>query len=680
VTITIQGPDGAQIDFPDNTPEGEMNAAMAKAYPVPAPQDPGILANAARALRMGLPFGNQMVAAEKTVLPQALGGSKRFDYGQNLQDVNAADARLQQEHPTLADLGQGTGAAIGALSVPSAVLGEGAQAFGLGGRAVRGGLAGSGIGAVQGAGAPGSDIRNLPQTAEGAIGGGYAGGALGAGFPLAGAAVGGVVNPLAAALRGGPGASDLAALQAAKDAAYKNVEDMGAAYSPTAIQSVTDKIAADAANEHINPKLNPKAAAIIEDLQAMSADKVKSGAPITLPELDTWRQFVNDNLSGSPEPKQARFGMMMKNNIDDLVKAAFPGDMAPMPVAQATTANPQATIRAMTPQEEAAVRPGSPRPPVPPGPAPTPMLDFLRRGGGLQDEGGDLASMGFANLKGVAPKGASKIIDKENGVPMDEGLRAATEAGYMHPDDTVSDFINKIGEHPTYSVHDEDAVAARAARDAYDYGPSESTWESGDVKPPPSAALPAIPSGPIANAQDAADAIANARDLATRQFKAKALAEALNKADFNAAKSGVGGNIENAMRQRIDTIRNKEPWTPDETAQLEQMVKGTPAQNFLRYASRANPIAHPGYGALEALGGLASGDYTLPTFAAGGGIAASGLEALMRRNAKNRLMATILAGGRTPAPIATPPTRAAMAAALAANADLQGQRSQSTPQ
>jgi hypothetical protein len=161
--------------------------------PSPTPQDPGILANAARALRMGLPFGNQFVAGEKTLAGMLPGGSGQ-SYGQNLADVNAADARLQQEHPIIADLGQGTGAAIGALAVPGAALGEGAQGLGVIGRATRGGLAGAGLGAVQGAGAPGSDIRNIPQTEEGAIGGGYTGFGLGAAFPALGAGIGSLVS------------------------------------------------------------------------------------------------------------------------------------------------------------------------------------------------------------------------------------------------------------------------------------------------------------------------------------------------------------------------------------------------------------------------------------------------------------------------------------------------------
>ncbi len=72
-----------------------------------------------------------------------------------------------------------------------------------------------------------------------------------------------------------------------------------------------------------------------------------------------------------------------------------------------------------------------------------------------------------------------------------------------------------------------------------------------------------------------------------------------------------------------------------------------------------------------------------PLLAAAGGVgmAAQGLGALARRNAQNKLMATILAGGKAPAQAAPPRlSRAAMAAALGANADLQGQRSQVTSQ
>jgi hypothetical protein len=294
----------------------------------PAQQDPGLLANSVRALRMGLPFGNQMVAAEKTILPQSLGGSKGFDYGANLADVNAADAQLQQQHPHLAALGQGTTGAGLSLLAPGAALGEGA---GIAPQIARGAGAGFGIGALQGAGAPGSDIRNLPETAENAIKGGYAGGALGGALPAAGALAGKAISPLAAGLSKEPvsaGALTPETIGPAKTAAYKAVDELGASYSPEAFSGLVTKIADDAKAANLDPDLHKGAASVINNLQRTA----ESGEPITLTQLDQKRQLAARDSSGTPADKF--FGSQIRNNIDDFIKNQEPTIAGAVPTSQ----------------------------------------------------------------------------------------------------------------------------------------------------------------------------------------------------------------------------------------------------------------------------------------------------------------------------------------------------------
>jgi hypothetical protein len=136
--------------------------------------------------------------------------------------------------------------------------------------------------------------------------------------------------------------------------------------------------------------------------------------------------------------------------------------------------------------------------------------------------------------------------------------------------------------------------------------------------------------------------------------------------------SGTGGNIENATRARLAAILPKEPWSPDEEAQLNTMIRGTPVTNTLRQFSRFGPKGNALMAALE-LGAVGTGNPLLMA-AGAGGIAAQGVGALMRRNAQRQLLSTILAGGQAPpVPSFSAPPGGALAAALAARQQPQRQ-------
>lgn len=694
----------------------------------------GAIAGASRALEANFPFADRAVAGAKTYLPQGYGGTGE-DYASNLSKEQLKNEQFSEQNPWTSGLG-------GVVSsAPLVAAGGSPLAMTLG----------SGAWGLLGGASSSPDLTNTADTGRRAAMGELTGGALGAAAPLVGKAVGAAINPLAAALRKGPGAAEVAGLGNEVKAAYQNVKDIGASYSPEAYQGLTDKIAADAADADIDPGLNPKATNIIKNLQARSAAKVESGQAVTLSELDKARQFVNDNLSGLPEPKQARFGAIIKGNIDDFIDKAGPQAMAAKEPATAPNFNPPigadanyvppgsatpetitgATISAkgrafdaenhilaMDKAEEAlgrdALLGASPAdgfrtstgrivdrdeatrlsgasgppgmraearnilPPRPTGPAPITLHDFIRGGGGVQDEGGDLRSAGLGSVKGLI---------NPQGRPMDEARRAAAEAGYLGyntdeaaANSTVPDFIDRVVDHPAYSIHDDEAVASReaykravAARDQARDENMPSQVFPPDQPQAPAVAPEVVPPAPTA--ADAAGALRNARDLAMRQFKAKALANALSKAEINADVAGTGGNIENATRRRLASILDKEPWSPDETDQINRMIHGTPVTNTLRHLGRFGPKGNALMAALE-LGSGSPGAIS----AAIGGTAAQAGEGLARRAGQGKLLATILAGGKSPVmpSYSAGPTRAALAAALAANQQLPHNRG--TPQ
>ncbi len=109
-------------------------------------------------------------------------------------------------------------------------------------------------------------------------------------------------------------------------------------------------------------------------------------------------------------------------------------------------------------------------PPSPGVPRPETLAGFIRRNGGIQDAGGDLASMGLHNL----------IAKPGRGLPADRMREAAAEAGYLGGDTaravaetTPNDLLNRLedGGHG-HSVHDENAAAQWA-----DYDESKAAYD-----------------------------------------------------------------------------------------------------------------------------------------------------------------------------------------------------------
>ncbi len=91
--------------------------------------------------------------------------------------------------------------------------------------------------------------------------------------------------------------------------------------------------------------------------------------------------------------------------------------------------------------------------------------------------------------------------------------------------------------------------------------------------------------------------------LAQREFKYKDLADALDKAGKRAAVSGVGGNVENTVRQKMLGFEaGQRALSPDELKLANQAIHGTRGQNFLRHVGGFAPAK----GFLPAAGGLAA--------------------------------------------------------------------------
>lgn len=91
------------------------------------------------------------------------------------------------------------------------------------------------------------------------------------------------------------------------------------------------------------------------------------------------------------------------------------------------------------------------------------LVDFLRRNGGLQDQGGEATALG------VDAKSHPRLVRKEGGMNLDDAALKAWEAGYLpeHAErPTINEFLDALGQdvrgdQPRYAEADRDLVAYR---------------------------------------------------------------------------------------------------------------------------------------------------------------------------------------------------------------------------
>lgn len=87
--------------------------------------------------------------------------------------------------------------------------------------------------------------------------------------------------------------------------------------------------------------------------------------------------------------------------------------------------------------------------------APESIVDFLIAKGGVQNQGGDLSSIG---ADAIHHRGGGRLVNAKGFSP-DYAREAAEEAGFLPPHSTINDLYDKIGEHisgrPQYRISDQ---------------------------------------------------------------------------------------------------------------------------------------------------------------------------------------------------------------------------------
>lgn len=164
------------------------------------------------------------------------------------------------------------------------------------------------------------------------------------------------------------------------------------------------------------------------------------------------------------------------------------------------------------------------------------------------------------------------------------------------------------------------------------------------------------------NAQGGAEALAEARRLWAQTAKANQVTNAVDRAELRAASTGKGGNVENATRQNLrGVLERQRGFTPDEIDALQTAVRGTPAQNFLRLGGSLAPTGIVSGGVGTSVGATLGSMFGGPAGAAAGAVGVPALgqaskmaaDAVERQNVQQLL--DIIMGGGTRAAVVPPP-------------------------
>lgn len=109
----------------------------------------------------------------------------------------------------------------------------------------------------------------------------------------------------------------------------------------------------------------------------------------------------------------------------------------------------------------------------------------------------------------------------------------------------------------------------------------------------------------------ATETLAKGRGDYAATKRSERVAEALAKAERQAGRAGSGGNIDNAMRQKISSILDSPSksrgFSPDERAQMDKVVSGTTIGNIARLIGKAAPTGIVSGGLSSGAGFLAGG-------------------------------------------------------------------------
>lgn len=330
MTMTVNGPGGVTVRFPDGTDAATIDRVMRQATssaPAPDNSGKGDFAGLAPGVTSANPPGSapgQYNAVESALIgagdmatfgtldelgagvKSLISGTK---YDDELAKIRGRRDEAQAEHPIAFTAGQIAGAAPAVIGVPEAALARGA---GIGARMAAGAATGAASGGLYGFGSgEGGPANRLENAGIGAA----TGGILGALLPAAGGVVGKIVGKRAAAA-----APTVAELKAQSQALYDTANSSGVRVKPQAFSDAVDNIARDAQAKGIDPDIHPKATAALGRLVS------EKGTAPDIQQLDTLRQVVRSAATSTDPAERYQAGRML-GALDRFVGSLKPGDV-----------------------------------------------------------------------------------------------------------------------------------------------------------------------------------------------------------------------------------------------------------------------------------------------------------------------------------------------------------------
>jgi hypothetical protein len=186
-----------------------------------------------------------------------------------------------------------------------------------------------------------------------------------------------------------------------------------------------------------------------------------------------------------------------------------------------------------------------------------------------------------------------------------------------------------------------------------------------------------IVKNPNIKVDDAIAAIPKARELWAQMRRSETITDALTRAERAANKSGSGGNIDNAIRQKISSILDNPKrvagFSDAEKRAMQDIVDGTKTQNALRLIGKLSP---QGNGLMAALGmGAFLHNPATAVVPATAYVAKKVADGATRSNV-NVLDALIRSGGNMPSTKAISPAQRMIIDSLLANQHMVANRQQ----
>ncbi len=207
----------------------------------------------------------------------------------------------------------------------------------------------------------------------------------------------------------------------------------------------------------------------------------------------------------------------------------------------------------------------------------------------------DSAENHYSNMRGLGveidPKAMNRVADNITTELYAEGYRPRNVPKVF---DAVDELRNPAGQN--HEISDIDSVRKVLNKARLDYTERDAARRAIGHIDDYLADLKNNPQDVVVNphfaGQVSEEATAARGDYAVAK-RSEDIDEALDKAQRQAASGGSGGNINNAIRQQLKSLRNNKKkmtgWTDDEKAELDTVINGTGPSNAARSAGKFAP-------------------------------------------------------------------------------------------